>query len=684
MPVHEDSHAAIKALEIPGITTAVPSHRGSPLPNLPIIVHPDANTRRTSSRNSEPHDHHEEHEQEPKEIVLYHDPENHQMVVLNETSRRVSVRKGRVSVLSSSLRRAACPLCGQAYVPAAKAGSASRDTRGQYMSSDYFALLGQHYFEDDAMSTSDDATSEVDSIIEDDVPVAIDVSRRPSLPPTPLAGAALPALPRPINVNSGGAASVGVDETGSPAFQQADGRSADGLSQDYINSGYYKRFFVEESKIGSGGYGAVYLARHVLHGISLGEYAVKKVPVGDNRAWLIKVLREVRALEQLAHPNVVQYKHSWLEWHKPAGDFGPEIPVLFILMEYANAGNLAQYIQSLPSKHLEENEIWAFFIDILLGLRHLHHSGIIHRDMKPQNLLLHTTYDAVFHTKTTHVLISDFGQCTLGDSARGTRSGNTGTVEFMAPEVLEQTEGGQYRLDFDCKTDVWSVGVILYLLCYSSLPFAGNDMDQLVSIIIDRKRPLILPSYPERSQALRELIVSALQRDAQVRPSVDDILQRPDVLMHIKRLRREELLPRHTRGAYRVSAVYTPTPASSFSSSHHHQNPRLHNPQPLSGGSNHINNNNTSNASAPRVSPTAAVASPNNVLSSNGHHGHHHIPDRDQGAPALTPQGYVDQLIRGSRALYDTISEASVEQAAEQVKDFLVTYRHLWENVKQQ
>lgn len=98
----------------------------------------------------------------------------------------------------------------------------------------------------------------------------------------------------------------------------------------------YRRFFVEEQKIGSGGYGSVFLCRHMINGIDLGKYAIKKIPVGDNRPWLMRVLREVKALETLKkHPNIINYQHSWLEADRTA-DFGPEIPCLFILMEYAN------------------------------------------------------------------------------------------------------------------------------------------------------------------------------------------------------------------------------------------------------------------------------------------------------------------------------------------------------------
>lgn len=91
----------------------------------------------------------------------------------------------------------------------------------------------------------------------------------------------------------------------------------------------------------------------------------------EQRAWLVRVLSEVRALQRLHHPNVVQYHHSWLERHR-SGDFGPVVPCLFILMEFANAGNLMDLVERCYHHGAcldEDDEIWPFFLDIALGLR---------------------------------------------------------------------------------------------------------------------------------------------------------------------------------------------------------------------------------------------------------------------------------------------------------------------------
>jgi len=111
-------------------------------------------------------------------------------------------------------------------------------------------------------------------------------------------------------------------------------------------------------------------------------------------------------LESLNHTNIIGYKHSWLEEGKiTENSFGPTIPCLFILMEYANYGNLESYIEK---NILSEDEIWKFFTDILMGLNYLHSSDIIHRDLKPGNLVLHNYFDRFSLKETIKVMITDF------------------------------------------------------------------------------------------------------------------------------------------------------------------------------------------------------------------------------------------------------------------------------------
>ena len=269
-----------------------------------------------------------------------------------------------------------------------------------------------------------------------------------------------------------------------------------GISSRAFSPNYFKSFFVEERELGRGGKGVVLLVQHVLDGVQLGRFACKRVPVGDDHEWLEKVLIEVQLLQNLSHQNLVSYRHVWLEDFQ-ISTFGPSVPCAFILQQYCDGGDLHSYILAsakstvtkeqmkerlrrrskgqlekpedmLGPRRMHFEEIISFFKDITSGLHHLHANGYIHRDLKPSNCLLHRTGHKM------KVLVSDFGEV---QSATGTRnsSGATGTISYCAPEVLRQVmPGGPYG-NFTTKSDIFSLGMIVYFMCFARLPYRNAD-----------------------------------------------------------------------------------------------------------------------------------------------------------------------------------------------------------------
>ncbi|KAJ3192781.1 putative serine/threonine-protein kinase iks1 [Entophlyctis luteolus] len=378
--------------------------------------------------------------------------------------------------------------------------------------------------------------------------------------------------------------------------------SSNNLSESCFNQGYYDRFFVEVKKLGRGLRGSVFLVQHVLDTVFLGEYAVKSIPVGVSHSWLVRQLQEVHLLERLRHPNIIHYKHAWIE-NRQLSVFAPEVPCLFILMELANGGNLEEYIylqhpdsslttfytstenfqqqheitdratrlkilrqqqrvrkraaaawsseESLRARmfggigmdsdgrrvrYLTTRQIWSLFIDISEGLAHLHRNGIIHRDLKPPNLLLRFR-DLKDPDEIPRVLISDFGECeVLGEkvqrvetpSARPVRTGATGTLEFMCPELLERDPvTGAYCHDHSVKGDMFSLGVVLYFLCYSRVPYSQvEDVDLLREEILRFHRVTFPTDGHERRvpAELNRLIDRLLARDPALRPTMDEVV----------------------------------------------------------------------------------------------------------------------------------------------------------------
>ncbi|KAF8914692.1 kinase-like domain-containing protein [Mucidula mucida] len=300
------------------------------------------------------------------------------------------------------------------------------------------------------------------------------------------------------------------------------------FSRDSLAHGYFKTFFTEEQKLGMGANGSVYLCQHVLDGNPLGHFAVKKVAVGQSHSYLMNILREVRLLERLHHPNIITYHHSWLETTQ-FSSFGPKVPTLHILMQWAEGGSLddfidvrlgrethahispsspgantdpdllsrsariraykmyqraspeekerlrrrmdggasSKYRQTWTAVHLlSPEEAKSLFGDVVEGLAFLHAKSILHLDLKPGNVLL--TWDE--GRLIPRAMLSDFGTSRDMLNTSNVRTGNTGTLEYSSPESLPSPQTGALRT-IDSKSDMWSLGMILHKLLFFKLPY---------------------------------------------------------------------------------------------------------------------------------------------------------------------------------------------------------------------
>ncbi|KAF2136465.1 uncharacterized protein K452DRAFT_279942 [Aplosporella prunicola CBS 121167] len=338
------------------------------------------------------------------------------------------------------------------------------------------------------------------------------------------------------------------------ASAPASSASPHGISSTAFSQNYFKTFFEEERELGRGGKGVVLLVKHVLDGVSLGQFACKRVPVGDDHEWLKKVLVEVQLLQNLSHQNLVSYRHVWLEDYQ-INSFSPSVPCAFILQQYCNAGDLHHYVlnpakESITAQQLKDRmrrrskgqaerplhlneprrmqfeEIFSFFKDITAGLHHLHANGYIHRDLKPHNCLLHTVGGK------TRVLVSDFGEVQVVNVARNS-TGSTGTISYCAPEVLRRETTGAFG-NFTTKSDVFSLGMIVYFMCFGGLPYKNaddlheenEDLDQLRAEISqwigfeDARR--VRSDLPDK---LYWFLKRLLSMDPNERPTTEQILQ---------------------------------------------------------------------------------------------------------------------------------------------------------------
>lgn len=338
-----------------------------------------------------------------------------------------------------------------------------------------------------------------------------------------------------------------------PGVAQAEGSR---IRRDAFSPNYFNTFFVEERVLGKGGKGVVLLVRHEIDGCALGQFACKRVPVGDDHAWLEKVLIEVELLAKLSHPNLVSYRHVWLEDVRLTR-FGPSVACAFILQQYCNGGDLHQYIiGGAPREATKEElkaqmrrrskgqletpvdllngnrvlgveEIYSLFKDITSGVAYLHAANYIHRDLKPSNCLMHR------EGGRTTCLISDFGEVQPENVVRKS-SGTTGTISYCAPEVLKMDATSGRYANFTTKSDIFSLGMILYFMCFGRLPYQNanalqeelEDVDELRAEIThwtgfhDERRER--PDLPPR---LYQLLKRLLALDPVERPSANEVLK---------------------------------------------------------------------------------------------------------------------------------------------------------------
>ncbi|XP_016998642.2 uncharacterized protein png [Drosophila takahashii] len=201
--------------------------------------------------------------------------------------------------------------------------------------------------------------------------------------------------------------------------------------------------------LGQGTFGRVFLClQNEGRGQKERRVCVKRIIVRNPKTELGLIKEEVYIISQLRHPHIVEFLRSFSH----AGTVN-------IVMEYVPNGTLRDVIQQLPkgTGGVHQERLLRFFRDMVVGLEYLHIRRVIHRDIKPENMLL----DAQDRVK-----IADFGISNVHAPSTQLQSG-MGTPMYMAPEAM----CSQGKVDF--KSDVWSLGLVLYELCLGRSPFAA-------------------------------------------------------------------------------------------------------------------------------------------------------------------------------------------------------------------
>lgn len=213
-------------------------------------------------------------------------------------------------------------------------------------------------------------------------------------------------------------------------------------------------------------------------------------------------LQEVALLRRLDHPNIVEYKDNFF-----MGE------TLVIVMQYCDGGDLAAYIKDMAKKktRIPENQIMDYFVQVLQALQYIHSERVLHRDLKTSNLFL-------MKSKTV-VKLGDFGISRVLEGSMAAAVTVVGTPYYMSPEVCENKP-------YTFKSDVWSLGCVLYELCMLKHAFSADNLLGLVYKIVSDKYEPIPRKY---TQPLDTLVQRMLEKNADRRPSVRDLLADPYV-----------------------------------------------------------------------------------------------------------------------------------------------------------
>lgn len=268
--------------------------------------------------------------------------------------------------------------------------------------------------------------------------------------------------------------------------------------------------YVSGKTIGRGKFGSVWLCRSIVSGV---EFACKTLKKGEETAH-----REVEIMQHLSgHPGVVTLQSVY----EDADNF-------HLVMELCSGGRLIDQMAKVGS--YSEHRAANIFRDLMLVIKYCHEMGVVHRDVKPENILL---------TNSGKIKLADFGLAMR--IAKGHMlTGLAGSPAYVAPEVILG--------DYSEKVDVWSAGVLLHALLVGVLPFEGDSLEAVFESIKNKKLDFHSGKWASVSKLARDLLERIFSRDVATRITADEVLSHPWILFYTERTLPFKYKTRHSGG----------------------------------------------------------------------------------------------------------------------------------------